>query len=267
MVSLISFSPRRFRPTLQRAFRLLVAVFALVLGGCADAPTFPAALQWLADGEEWVAVLPPAGLPRTTDWARFAGSGEETTRLAERLASLESAAALALSHGDVAGATRLRAESVGLLSLSLTRAPDAALLGDAASAIDLWNARVREKVDVEQAPALAAALDSIAAARADAALALESGDTVAAALALMEAGERIRSWSPTVVAVRLVDRADSRVGALTDDGIAATRARHLLRSSRQALRDDDPMRAMQRAIYALQLAAGQQMPAAPAQPR
>ena len=251
------------RPLRRLAARLALAALGLAAGGCADAPTFPAALQWLADGEEWVAVLPPAGLPQAADWARFAGE-EEAPALAKELASVETSVALALSHGDVAGAARLRADAVLLLGRSIRRAPDAAILHDGATAVDLWGARVRETVKVEQAPALAAALDTIAATRTRAALALESGDSVAAALALLDAGERIRSWSPMVVAVRLVDRAEARVGALPTGTLAATRARHLLLSSRQALRSGDPMRAMQRAIYALQLAAGQQMADAPA---
>src|SRR5687768_12121522 len=264
MMTLPMFRTRR--PVRRLAGRLALASLALVAGGCADAPTFPAALEWLADGEEWVAVLPPAGLPQAADWARFAAE-EQAPALARQLASMETSVALALSHGDVAGAARLRADAVLLLGRSIRRAPDAAILRDGAAAIDLWGARVRETVQVDQAPALAAALDTIAATRSRAALALESGDSIGAALALLDAGERIRSWSPMAVAVRLVERAGERVGALPEEGVAATRARHLLLSSRQALRAGDPMRAMQRAIYALQLAGGQQLPDSATGPR
>ena len=260
MMTLRMFPARR--PLGRLLGGLALASLAVAAGGCADAPTFPAALQWLADGEEWVAVLPPEGLPQAADWARFA-SEEQGPALAQRLASMETAVALALSHGDVAGAARLRSEAALLLGGAIRRAPDAAILRDGAAAIDLWGSRVRETVRVEEAPALVAAMDTIAAARSRAALALERGDSIGAALALLDAGQRIRSWSPMAVAMRLVERADDRVGALPDDAIGATRARHLLLSSRQALRAGDPMRAMQRAIYALQLAAGRQMAEAP----
>ena len=261
----LSISSTRQRPG-RSAGRLALVALAALAGGCADAPTFPAALQWLADGEEWVAVLPPAGLPQAADWARFADH-DEAPALAKRLGSMESSVALALSHGDVAGAARLRADAVLQLKLSIHRAPDPVILREAGNAVDLWGVRVRETVDVEQAPSLAAALDSIAAVRSRATVALESGDSIGAALALLDAGERIRSWSPIAVAVRLVERAGARVGALPEEGISATRARHLLLSSRQALRAGDPMRAMQRAIYALQLAGGQQLPDSAAGPR
>src|SRR5215218_3381206 len=101
----------RSRPAYRRpAMRLALVAMAALASACADAPTFPAALQWLADGEEWVAVLPPASLPTATEWARFAGGGASGAELGRRMATMETEVAAALTRGDLAGATRLRSD-------------------------------------------------------------------------------------------------------------------------------------------------------------
>jgi hypothetical protein len=263
-------SNRFFSSPVRTSFRRIAASFALLAtvllaGGCADAPTFPATLRWLAEGEEWIAVLPPSSLPTAAEWARSTGDPAGREALALRMNSMEAQAAAALSRGDLAGATRLRSDATVLLSRSVRHAPDRGILQEGASAVDLWTTRVHADLGAEDAPALASALDSIAAARRDASRALAAGDSVGAARALIDAGERIRTWSPTFVAARLLGRVEARVAARAATGTDGLRAQHLLRSSREALGSGDPVRAMQRAIYALQLAGGQQMSEPPLQ--
>jgi hypothetical protein len=239
--------------------RLVAALALLSVAGCADAPTFPNALQWLADGEEWIAVLPPEQLPHASAWARYAGDPARAADLASRVTHLEVEATGALTRGDVVGASRLRREAVSLLERSIRSAPDPQILRDAAGAVDLWSDRVHANLSAEAAPGLAAALDSVAAARRDAARSLERGDSVAAAVALIDAGERIRSWAPTLVAVRALQRAELRLAERPLTAAEAERAQHLVRSAHQALLANDPVRALQRAVYALQIAGGQEV--------
>jgi hypothetical protein len=242
-------------------------VLCALAGACADAPTFPAALRWLADGEDWVAVLPPADLPSATDWARYSGEVGEVDAVVDRMTAMEAGVVTALTRGDVATAARMRSEAALLLGRSMTRVPDREVVDLAMGAIDLWTTRVALNVRLADTPALAAAVESISADRAAAASALARGDSLAAARTLMDAGERIRAWSPSLVAVRVLQRAETRVAQQANTGTAALRAEHLVRSARDALLAGDPARAMQRAIYALQLAGGQQMPDPPAASR
>jgi hypothetical protein len=247
----------------RRVAALALPALLAVLGACADAPTFPNALQWLADGEEWIAVLPPEQLPRASAWARFAGSDADAAALASRVSHLETEAVASLSRGDVYGAARFREQAVGLLERSIRLTPAAPLLRDAASAIDLWTDRVHANLRTDDAPGLLAALDSVAAARAAATRSLEAGDSIAAAVALIDAGERIRSWSPTLVAVRALQRAELRLAQHPLPPAEAARAQHLVRSAHDAVLARDPVRALQRAVYALQIAGGQEVAQAP----
>lgn len=251
--------PQMFLP-FSRAARLSMRVVPLALaalgGACIDSPTYPGALHWLADDEAWVAVLPPDLLPTATAWAR-ASRAPGDTALVRRVSDLESAAVATLWGGDVTGATVRRAEIVS--ALASVQVVDPALVRDASFAVDLWMGRVRDQVVVEEGTPLAAAVDTVSQLRDAAALALSEGDSIAGTVALIDAGERIRAWSPTVVAVRVLGRAEKRVAELPPGNPDGDRARHLIRSSTEAIRSGEPLLALQRALYALQVASGQRL--------
>jgi hypothetical protein len=73
---------------------------------------------------------------------------------------------------------------------------------------------------------------------------------------LAEAGVVVSSMAPAAVADRLLVHAESRLAERAAGDADAERALRLLRHAREALADGDEVRALRRALYALQLADG-----------
>lgn len=246
-------------------FRALGAVLVLALAsGCRDAPTVPASLQQLAGGEEWVAMPAPPGLPTLESWLPYVERSTPEGRAAHaRIRALAGQAELARADGRLEEASLLERESQRMAVLALARYPEPRVLQEALFAVDFWADRVESEVALDEAPEMADALDEVRDSHGRAALLLERGDTTSAVLHLSEASERIRAFTPTSVALRVLARVEERLRARPTRDSGVRRALHLLASSRQELLTGDPRRALRRALYALQLAHGNEVAAAP----
>jgi hypothetical protein len=191
--------------------------------------------------------------------------GEAGKELAGMVRSMEKEAERAQLEGRFTRATTLRREAASLAVSALRTPPSADVLLESAGAVDRWLQRV-EDVGLQEV-LVSATVDSVRASRAAATTALAAGDTLAAVRDLMAASGQIRRWSPFEIAARALDRAQIGVEAMEGEGVARTRARHLATSARQELRRGDPLRALERALYAIQISGGAQVDAAPAEPQ
>jgi hypothetical protein len=258
-IALMQLPPRR-----RIGLSLCASALAL-LAGCKDAPTGPDALRLAAGGREWLAISAPTDLPTSGTWTPFLmRQGEGGKELVGVVRSMEKAAEREQLDGHFARATSLRREAASLAVSSLRTPPSADVLLESAGAVDRWIGRV-EEVGLEKV-LVGATVDSVRARRTAAASALEAGDTLGAVRELMAASERIRRWSPFEIAARALARAESGVAAMEEKGPARNRARHLAMSARQELRRGDPLRALERALYAIQISGGAEMDAALADP-
>jgi hypothetical protein len=234
---------------------------ALPLAGCKDAPTVPSALQQLAGGEEWVAIPAPRELPGLESWLPYADretpEGREALGLVQELSA---AAERARGAGRLLEATRLEREAERVAVLSLARFPAPQELQRSLYALDFWADRVEAEVALDRAPEIAAALAEVKTARARAVTLLAAGDTTSAVLQMAAASERVREFTPTAVALRVLARVEGRLQPQAGRDPALGRALHLLASARQELLTGDPRRALRRALYALQLAHGSALP-------
>ena len=247
-------NPPARSPRHRRTLTALTALLA-VSAGCADAPTAPALAEWLARSEPLAAVLPPEQLPPAGSWLPMSGA----TPAAARLSELEGAADAAFRRGQLGAAARYRSEAGVLAATSLHGLPDARLLHTTREAVDLWLLRVERSTGGETSPAVGALLRPVMSGRDAAAASLAAGDTVAAARSLVRSAEEIRGVAPRLAVLRVLEGAESRVAALDPRGREAERARHLVSTAREALAADDAVRALQRAVYASQIARGQQL--------
>jgi hypothetical protein len=247
----------------RRGRTVACAALLALVAGCTDAPTSPQAFQLLAGGKDWIAIAAPTDLPTAATWAPFLlQQGDSGHALVERVRALEHQADRARLDGEFARAGDLRREASSLAVNSLTAVPPASVVLESAWALDRWLRRV-DAVGVSE-PHVVAAIDSVRAGRDAADGSLESGDTIAAVKQLMAASEQIRRWSPAEIAWRALQRAEVGVAAMPESGTAYNRARHLAQSAREELRSGDPLRALERALYAIQLAGGAQLSSAPA---
>lgn len=243
---------------------LLCASVLGLLAGCRDAPTVPLALQQLAGGEEWVAMPAPAELPSLQTWLPYVERGTPEGRAADgRIRGLAAQAELARREGRLDDAALLDRESQRMAVLALARYPEPRVLQQALFAVDFWADRVQAEVALDRAPEMAQALREVRSAHGHAASLLAGGDTTSAVLHLSEASERIRAFTPTAVALRVLARVEEQLRARPEQDSAVRRALHLLASARQELLTGDPRRALRRALYALQLAHGNEVPSAP----
>lgn len=224
----------------------------------------PRALQQLAGGEEWVAVTVPERLPQLQTWLPYLRPRTEEERATlRRVRELEAGALRARQEGRVLETRLLNREATRLAVVSLTEPPEPRVIEDGIAAVDVWVERVRRDTDLSHLRGLAAAHDSVRTARRRIGLALASGDTTSAVLYLAEATEIIQEQAPSAVALRVIARAQERLRARGQQGQDVSRAIHLLSAARQELLAGDAARALQRALYALQLADGKGLRAAP----
>ncbi|HEX6927008.1 MAG TPA: hypothetical protein VF167_16415 [Longimicrobiaceae bacterium] len=236
-----------------------------VTAGCKDLPTGTDSFQLEADGQLWTAVVAPSDLPTAASWLAY---GKDPTAAPE-VAALESEAARARIEGDSQRAQELLAEAAARAVRSMTSDPGPRPFLSAVAALEEWDRTVRSEVDLQRAPELAFAVELVARERESARDAYLRGDARTAALLLTRAADRVREWSPQGVALRVLDRAVASLGERGKDGPHAERIEHLVRSAREELMHGTPLRAVQAAVYALQLADGQGMPepAIPAEAR
>ena len=245
----MSFFPPRHR------LLAALAVCSFAAGACTDLPTGPGAFQLEAGGTLWTAVVAPSDLPTIGSWLRYAPAGPETQALSAQVSELERESRHARASGDVGRADAL---TINAAQLALEAASGAARpsLIRGLLAVDGWQRDVRESVQLEGAPELAAAVERVEREREAAAEALSEGRDEEAAVRLAVAAEWARSWSPEGVALRVLERVEARL--MEDEGAdGSSRARHLVHSARHELVAGEPLRAVQRALYALQIADGQ----------
>jgi hypothetical protein len=171
---------------------------------------------------------------------------------------LERQADRSRKDGEFGRASALRREASELAVSSLETAPSADIVLESAGGVDRWLQSV-DAVGLGESRLVAATVDSVRAGRAAAREALAAGDTVTAVRYIMAASEQIRLWSPPEIAWRALQRAEVAVAAMPDGGTNHDRARRLVQGSRLELRTGDPLRALERALYALQLADGAQV--------
>jgi hypothetical protein len=245
-------------PSASRPLVLFLGI--LLLGACEDAPTIPDAIQRVADGEEWVAMSVPAGLPRLDAWtAHISRSRDEGRAVLARVRDLEALSRAARWEGRIEAANQLQGEADRIAVLSLDRMPEAILLQRALHSIDFWGGRVRALPGLERFPDLVLAESTVRDGRGAAAAFLEGGDTVGAVLQIVTTSNLIRQHAPEAVALRVIGRVEARVDAQVLGPAAAERAFHLLANAREELIAGDPRRALHRALYALQIAEGSEV--------
>ena len=249
--------PSLLRYRSGRLFGWPAAFLCAAAAACADAPTGPSALaEYHA---MWQAVLPSEQLPHPSAWLGEDAGSESLRRATVRVRRFEADAGRAFERGDVRRFAEARRAAVTVLSEVMTAPPPAAIVTDARAAIDAWVVQVGPTVSAGDLPALSAAFAEVVRARDGAAASLASADSVGAALALIDAAERIRASTPTLISLHVIGRAEARLAGSDGGARARERARHLLLGAREAVASGEPIRAVQRALYALQLAGGQEM--------
>lgn len=216
------------------------------LCACSDLPSAPESFVREAGGATWVAVVEPVGLPTARTWLAAAPQG-----LAARATLAE--AARVKKTGDVEASFALEERAAHEAAGALPRAPEARLVLGSLAALDEWADRAALRTEGGAFAELAGAERAVREGSARAHAALAAGDTLAAVREIAGAAETARRWSPVAVALRVVRDAEARIDATPNPSANLIRARHLLRGAREGVAIGDQMRALQRAMYALQL--------------
>jgi hypothetical protein len=245
-----------------RPRRALAALALLLLAACDDGPTAPTSYVQHAAGGDWVAVVEPVGLPRADTWLPYIDggtlAGATVREMRERAARLRSA-------GRMEDALQVEDELMQFAAHALSRAPDPARLLASAAALDAWVDRARARLETGSYPELAAAAASVAALADSTRASLAAGDTNRAVLQLTRGAVAAREHAPLAVGMRLMGAVEARLAGGAGEGPGVRRARHLLADAREGLATGDSLRALRRAVYALQLldAEGIAVPAPP----
>ncbi len=235
-------------------------ISAAVLAGCEDTPTAPQAYVQPAEGQMWIAITVPPAVPDLDAWLPYLRDGEHGTRTVERVRALQKQAEHARRVGELEHALELDEQAIRLAASSLVTSPERRLLHRSFAALDLWLERAEIERSHAVLPELDSAVEEVRAARKAAESALNSGDPAAAMLHLGMAALRVREQSPSAVALRVLQRVSERLENAALSDVDAARARRLLANAREALVARQDARALQRALYALQVADGQVAP-------
>jgi hypothetical protein len=231
--------------------RLLVLAAALALAACDDAGTGPTSYVQEVSGGAWVAVTEPQGMARPDTWtAWLPAQGPAAARVRE----LRDEAGRARRAGRVLESLRLEDEAMLMAAGSLARTPDPMRVLVPLAALDAWTDRARGRLETGRYPALAAAVAAVSA-EADAARdAMAAGDSLKAVGHLARGTVAARAQSPLGVGVRMLAAVEARLGApRAQESANLRRARRLLAGAREGLATGESMRALRRAVYALQL--------------
>lgn len=236
----------------------LALLGAALLAACEDAPTVPRAYVHPAEGTLWVAITVPPGLPDLQSWTPYLrGAGPQRAATLRRVRALQSDAERARRAGDLDRALRLEEEALRLAADALPAVPDVRAFPRSFTALDAWLDRAETQLAEVSLPQLETAVQAVRTEHGAAERALQAGDTAAAVLHLGTAALRVREYEPSAVALRVLERATQRLEAQSPDDVNAVRARRLLANARAALLERQDTRALQRALYALQIADGQ----------
>jgi len=237
--------PYRFRPSL----RALAAALACAASACADLPTAPESFVREAGGSAWVAVVEPAGFPTARTWlGSLPGGAPEGAAARATLAD----ASRVRKTGEIESALLLEERAAREAAAAL-RHPDARLLLVALAAADEWVERAAPRTAGGRFPELARAELGMREGSARARNRMAAGDTAGAVREIVALAETARAWAPLAVALRAVRDAERRIDSTPNPSANLLRARHLLRGAREGVAMGEPMRALQRATYALQL--------------
>jgi hypothetical protein len=242
---------RVFRP-----LAVLCAAALLAVSACDGGPTAPTSYVQVAGGQAWVAVAEPRGLPRAETWLPYLSPAHRAGVDALRVRAQRARAA-----GQPEEALRLEAQALREAAAGVARAPDAGRMLGALAALEAWTDRARARLELGAHPELAAAAASVAARAQAARAALDAGHTAAAVRHLSEGTLGAREQSPMAVGLRLLASAEARLQARAASGAAERNARALLLGARAGLASGDSIRALRRAVYALQLLEGAPAPA------
>lgn len=254
--------PMPFPPS--RTLRWMpAAAAALALAACADAPTASTSYAQTVGGTEWVAVAEPAGLPRADTWLPFAAP--DSPARAE-VHALRSRAGRARSAGHPEEALALEADALQIASAAVVRITRPQGILEPMSALDAWIDRARARLETAPNAPLEAAAEQVEAQSAAAHAALAAGDTLTAVDHVTRGTLTARQHSPMAVGLRLLASAEARLSSGAAGGSAAARARSLLVGAREGLAMGDSIRALRRAVYALQLLENAEARRAPVDP-
>jgi hypothetical protein len=235
-------------------------------GACADLPTGADSFRFEADGQIWTAVMPPEDLPDASTWLVYSAPDSPAASAArDEVASLQSQATRARAAGNLELANELLTEAARSAVAAMEASPEKDVLLRGGASLEAWERRAREEIERVTIPGLAEAVDAVELDRRRMEAALAGGDGRLAALLLTVAAERIRDWSPQGVALRVLGRVESHLAAAARSPAERERATHLMQSARYELIHGNSLRAMQRALYALQLAGGNGLSEAPEQ--
>lgn len=247
-------------PQVSRIGFAVLGLTALTMqAACTDLPTGADAFQLEADGQLWVAVLPPQGLPDAATWLAYTSSGATPFAMRAEIAELEAQARRARVIGNGQRADALLGEALRRSVDAMEVDPGRAFFAPRRAALDSWRRSVQAGVAIDRAPALRASLEAVERDGAAVDAALAAGDYRAAATRLTVAAERIRRWSPDGVAAQVLERVEAHLAAAARTPQELERTAHLVDGARQELVGGNPLRAMQRALYALQLAGGSEL--------
>jgi uncharacterized protein YjiS (DUF1127 family) len=239
------------RPLIQARLAALALVL-LVVPACEDAGTAPTSYVQVVGSGTWVAVAEPPGMPRADTWLPWLAVDGPA---AAQVHQLRETASRARNAGRIEESLALEDEALRLAAGSLARAPDPVRgLLTPLAALDAWTDRARARLELGRYPALDTATAVVAAQAASARRALAAGDTMTAVAHIANGTLVARRHSTLGVGLRLLAAVEGRLGR-EQPGESANlrRARHLISGAREALSTGDSMRAMRRAVYALQL--------------
>jgi hypothetical protein len=230
--------------------RALPAALAslLLLAACEDAPMAPTSYVQHAAGGVWVAVTEPVQLPRVDTWLPFVGAAD-----AASLREMRDRAVRLRTSGQVEDALALEDEMMRLAARSLARTPDPARLLASAAALDEWADRARARLQTGSYPGLSAAVLAVTTEAQAARARMAAGDTSTAVLHLTRGALAAREHAPLAVGLRLMGAVEARLARERSESAGVRRARHLLADAREGLATGDSLRALRRAVYALQL--------------
>lgn len=220
----------------------------LLLAACEDAPTAPTSYVQQAAGGVWVAVTEPVSLPRADTWLPYVGADDAAALRAMREQSVRSRAA-----GRVEDALQMEDEMMRVAARSLARTPEPARLLASAAALDEWADRARARLQTGTYPELAAAVVTVTAEAEAARARMAAGDSGAAVMHLTRGAIAAREQAPLAVGLRLMGAVEARLAQEKGQSAGVRRARHLLADAREGLATGDSLRALRRAVYALQL--------------
>ena len=237
--------------TILRSPRPLLALaWCAALAACGDVATAPHSFVREADGALWVAVSEPVGLPSARDWlAALPPTSPAAVSVRARLEAAASDRRAGRLEAAIVGENAAARAAVA----ALAAAPDERSVREAVAAASEWADRAAARTSGGGFVELAATERGVRAAVDRSRELLAAGDTLAAMREVAAAAEAARAWSPMEVVVRVLARAEAGIDAQADPSPGLRRARHLLRGAREGLSAGDPGRALQRAVYALQL--------------